>query len=211
MRTNELFHKLQGVQTIESVMALLKVDKTTAIRYVHRLRKSGYIKTRKRNDQSRIYSISFENKLKGVSYYEIINANSPVKISAPNIYNIYGREPSIEETIVFAIKTKSLRTILAALGLFRRVQDWSELYRLGKQNRVERQIGALHDLVRKIMPKTRRMFDRFRHNALPKDHYPFEYTVPDIQSKDFKEIENTWKVYLPFNRKDLGAYHDIRR
>ena len=186
-------------------MTLLGVDRKKAIYYVRRLREQDYVKTRKRPDQTRIYSISFENKLQGVSYYDIINRHSPVKISAPNISNVYGKHPTIEETIVFAIKTGSLRTILAALALFRKIENWSELYKLGKQNRLERQIGALYDLSRLIMRKVRRMPNRFRNNALPKKG-PFEYTIPGLQSTDFKNIENVWKVHLPFNRKDLEDY-----
>jgi len=209
MRSAELLRKLQGVQTIQSVMALLGIDRQKAIYYIRRLREGGYVKTRKRPDQTRVYSISFENKLKGVSYYDIINQYAPVKISAPNVYNVYGKQPTVEEALVFAIKTKSVRTILAALALFRKVENWSALYKLGRQNRIERQIGALYDLSRLIIQKVRRMPDRFRHNALPKMQYPLEYTVPSLQSKDFKNIENNWKVYLPFNKKDLEAYHDF--
>jgi hypothetical protein len=209
MRTVELLKKLQGIQTVQSVMTLLNVDLRRAIYYVRRLREQGYVKTRKRRDQTRVYSISFENRLRGVSYYDVINKHSPVKISAPNVYNVYGKQPTVEEALVFAVKTRSVRTILAALALFRKVENWSELYKIGKQNRIERQIGALYDLSRQIMRKVRRMPDRFRHNALPKTHYPFGYTIPGLQSNDFKNIEKVWKVYLPFNKKDLEEYYDF--
>ena len=210
MNATDLFKKLEGVQTIESVMAPLDVDKEKAVYYLHRLRKQGYVKTRRRSDQTRIYNISFENKLKGTSYYEIINLHSPVKIAAPNVYNVYGKQPTIEETLIFAIKTKSVRTILASLGLFRKIEDWQELYRLSKENRIERQVGALYDLSRLIMKKIKRMPDKFRHYALPKEYYPFEYTVPGLQSKDFQDIERIWKVYIPFNKDDMEAYRDFR-
>ncbi len=210
MNATELFKRLEGVQTIESVMALLGVDKEKAAYYLYRLRKQGYVKTKKRSDQTRIYNISFENKLKGTSYYEIINLHSPVKIAAPNVYNVYGKQPTIEETLIFAIKTKSVRTILASLGLFRKIEDWQGLYRLSKENRIERQVGALYDLSRLIMKKIKHMPDKFRHYALPKEYSPFEYTVSGLQSKDFQDIERTWRVYIPFNKDDMEAYRDFR-
>ncbi|MEK6961207.1 MAG: hypothetical protein AABX47_08620 [Nanoarchaeota archaeon] len=205
----DMVRKLEGVQTIDSVMSILGINKSKAIQTIYQLRKSGYVKTHKRSDQTRIYNISLKNKLKGVSYYEIINPNSPIKISPPNEYKIYGRTPSIEETIVFAIKTKSLRTILASLILFRKVTDWSELYHLSKTNRIERQVGALYDLTRLILKRSKRMPKRFMKNAQPKENYPFEYTIPGLQSKDFQKIENKWKIYLPFNKTDLEEYHDF--
>ena len=205
MKRNELLQKLAGIQTIESVMDILKVDKRIAIYYLHRLRKWGYVKTMKQSNNRRVYNISLDNKLGGKSYYEIINQHSPIKISTPVIYRIYGKEPSLEETLIYAIKTKSLRTILASLALFKKISNWVELYNLAKENHIERQVGALYDLARQIM-KVRRMTDKFRSCALPKEEYKFEYVIPKLKSRDFMEIEKVWKIYLPFNKKDLEEY-----
>lgn len=205
MKTEVLLKKLEGVQTIDSARNLLKTDKGKAVYYLFRLRKEGYVKTRHLSDNKRVYDISFENKLKGTSYYEIINKHSPVKIASPITYKIYGKDPSLEEALVYAIKTGSLRTILASLALFRKITDWSQLYRLAKKNSIERQVGALYDLARKIM-KVRSMPDRFRNNALPKKGRNFERIIPDLMSKDFRDIEEKWKVRLPFNRSDLSDY-----
>lgn len=205
METEILLKKLEGVQTIDSASNILKTSKDKAIYYIFRLRKEGYVKTKRLSNNKRVYNISFENKLKGTSYFEIINKYSPVKIASPITYKIYGKEPSLEETLIYAIKTGSLRAILASLALFKKITDWSKLYQLAKKNRIERQVGALHDLAKKIM-RVRRMPDRFRNNALPKKEYNFEYTIPGLMSKDFKDIENTWKIYLPFNKNDLSDY-----
>jgi len=205
MKTEDLIEKLKGIQTVESVKDSLKVSRNKAVYYIYRLRKQGYVKTKRVSGGKRVYSISFENRMKGTSYYEIINENSPVKITTPSIYKIYGKKPTLEETLVFAVKTGSLRTVLAALALFRKISNWSRLYQLAKQNRIERQIGALYDLARKIM-KTRRMTEKFRSSALPKKNYSFVYFIPGLKSRDFEEIENTWKIYLPFNKKDLRDY-----
>lgn len=205
MKTEILLKKLEGVQTIDSASNILKTSKGTTIYYIFRLRKEGYVKTKRLSNNKRVYNISFENKLKGTSYFEIINKYSPVKIATPMIYKIYGKNPSLEETLVYAIKTGSLRTILASLALFKSIVGWSELYQLAKKNRIERQVGALYDLAKKIM-RVRRMPDRFRNNALPKKEFNFKYTIPGLMSKDFKEIEEKWKIYLPFNKNDLSDY-----
>ena len=205
METQKLLKKLEGVQTIESAQRILTLSRRKTIYYVYRLRKEGCVKTRRLSDNKRIYTISFENKLKGTSYFEIINEHSPVKIATPITYKIYGKEPSLEETLVYAIKTNSLRTILASLALFKKISSWSELYQLAKKNRIERQVGALYDLARKFM-RIRKMPKRFRNNALPDKTYDFEYTIPGLMSRDFKDIEHVWKVYLPFNKNDLSDY-----
>ncbi|MBI2208559.1 hypothetical protein HYU50_03610 [Candidatus Woesearchaeota archaeon] len=205
METGILLKKLEGVQTIDSASNILNTNKGKTIYYLFRLRKEGYVKTKRLSNNKRVYNISFENKLKGTSYFEIINKYSPVKIATPITYKIYGKDPSLEETLVYAIKTGSLRTILASLALFKKITNWSELYQLAKKNRIERQVGALYDLAKKIM-RVRGMPDRFRNNALPKEEYNFEYTIPGLKSKDFKQVEETWKTYLPFNKNDLSDY-----
>ena len=205
MKNIELLQKLSGIQTIGSVRDILKVDKRMAIYYIHNLRKEGYVKTRRQSNNRRVYYISLENKLGGKSYYEIINQHSPIKISTPVIYRIYGKEPSLEETLIYAIKTKSLRAILASLALFKKMSNWVELHHLAKENHIERQVGALYDLARQII-KVRKMSLKFRSSALPKEGHKFEYVIPGLKSKDFMEIEKMWKMYLPFNKKDLEEY-----
>jgi len=204
METKKLLRKLQGTQTIESVKLILAVSREKAIYYIYRLRKQGYVRT-KRQGNKRIYNISFENKLGGISYYDIINENSPIKISTSELYKIYGKKPSLEETLVYAIKTKSLRVILASLALFKKIHDWNELYSLSKRNHVERQAGALYDLARTII-RTRKITKRFLNKSIPRKQDKYIYIIENLSSKDFKEIENKWKVYLPFNKADLEDY-----
>jgi hypothetical protein len=205
MEKRELLQKLAGIQTIESVMDILKVNKRMAIYYIYRLRKDGYVKTKKQRNNLRVYNISSDNKLGGTTYIEIINQYSPVKISVSAIHKIYGKQPSLEETLIYAIKTKSLRTILASLALFKKINNWPLLYKIAKENRMTRKVGVLYDLARKIM-KIRRMTNKFRNSALPKKEDKFQYIIPDLKSKDFIKIEKIWKVYLPFNKKDLEEY-----
>ncbi len=207
MKMELLLKKLEGVQTIDSIVKLLKVDRQKATYYVYRLRKAGYIKTlRSSTTGQRLYRISFQNKLKGISYYDIINKHSPIQIVAPMVYKIYGRKPSNEETLVFAIKTQSVRTILAAMALYRKIDNWMELFHLAKENHIERQVGALYDVARLSVTKVRKMPKMFLRGALPKENYSYKYAVPGLQSKDFQEIEKRWKIYVPFNKTDLEVY-----
>ncbi len=205
MKTKLILKKLEGIHNIESIMETLKISRYKAIYYIYRLRKQGYIKTKRLANNRRLYNISFENKLGGTSYYEIINKYSPIKITSQEIYKVYGKKPTLEETLVYAVKTQRLRIILASLALFKRIKDWSELYRLAKTNHIERQIGALYDLSKSIM-RTRKMTKLFRHYALPKGNPSFNYVVPGLKSKDFQNIEKTWRIYLPFNKSDLENY-----
>ena len=70
---------------------------------------------------------------------------------------------------------------------------------------MERKIGALYDLSRKIM-RTRKIDSRFKRFMLPRPQDKYQYIIKGLKTKDFKEIENTWKVYIPFNKADLEAY-----
>lgn len=205
MEVEKLLKKLKGIQTIDTIMDLLKANRRKAIYELNKLRKEGYVKTKRLSDNKRVYDISFENRLKGISYIDIINENSPIKIATTKTYQIHGKKPSVEETIIYAIETQSLRTILAALSLFRKIKNWSELYQLAKKNNSERKIGVLHDLCREIM-LTRKMTKRYRNNSLPKEKSKWEYIIPKLKSDDFKGIEKTWKIYIPFNKKDLEVY-----
>ena len=42
--------------------------------------------------------------------------------------------------------------------------------------------------------------------GLPSEKDKFTYLIPSFRSNDFKDIENKWKVYLPFNKVDLVWY-----
>ncbi len=205
MHKEELLKRLEGVHTLQSVILVLGVKRQQAAYYIHRLRKAGYVKTARSSNGNRIYSISFENKLGGTSYEELLNKISPIKLAVGVIHRFYGKTPTPEEILVYAVKRGSLRTILAALALFKKEIDWDVLYRVSKGSRCERQIGALYDLARTVM-RTRRMSGRFRTLSLPKKDHAFRYMIPGVKSNDFKEIENRWRVYLPFNRLDLEAY-----
>ena len=205
MNILKLLKKLEGIHTIESIKDEMGVNRAMAVYYVHRLKKEGYVKTKRLSNNRRVYSISMQNKLGGTDYYEIINQNSPIKLSAAETNRIYGRNVTSEETLVYALKTKDFRTILASLALFRKIADWTELYRIAKLNQAERKIGALYDMAKQIM-KVRKMPKRFRRNALHWKNNKYEFIIPGLKSKDFEKIQKEWGIYLPFNEKDLEEY-----
>ncbi len=206
MKTNELLNRIQGLQTLESIKSTFNINRTRAVYLVHRLRKKGYIKTKYDSDKKRIYYISKANALGGTSYIDVLNKYSPVKLASSEVYKIYGRQPSIEETLVYAVKSRKLRYILAGLSLFRKIKDWNELYRLAKQEDVLREIGALYDLALIKVRKIRKMSKRFRNKAIPKRNDRYLYIIYKLRSQDYNKIQERWKVYLPFNNNDLEDY-----
>lgn len=206
MKTSDLINSIKGVQTLKSIKSKLDIGTKKAVYLIYRLRKKGYVKTKRDSDNKRIYYISAENVLGGTSYVDIINKYSPIKLSSAEVYKIYGRDVSIEETIICAVKTRKLRYIMASLALFKRVSNWGELFRLAKQNNLLREIGALYDLSTKIIRKIRRMDKKFRYHALPRTNEPYKHIMPDLRSGDYKEIEKIWKIYIPFNAADLEDY-----
>lgn len=202
----EIMNKISGVQTIKSIKSILNIDRTRAIYLIYKLRKKGYVITKQDSDNVRIYYISLENALGGVSYIDIINKYSPIKLTSSEVYKIYGRSVSIEETIVYAVKTRIFRYILSSLALFKKIKNWVELYRLAKRNNLVREIGALYELVENTLPKIKKIPVSYLHYGLPKKEDNFVYILPLFNSKDYHTIENKWRVYLPFNKEDLMEY-----
>lgn len=206
MRTQELLEKLQGYVTIPVVQSTLHINRNKAIYLIHRLRKKGYVKTRYRSDKKRVYLIYPENALGGISYIDILNKYTPtgLKLATFDVHLMYGRKPSIEETLVYALKQNSVRFILAALSLFRQIKDWRLLYKLAKKEKLVRQIAALYDVARSTIPKVRKMPKRFKNLATPKKRDSYVYIIDNFDSRDLQDIENKWKVYIPLNKADLA-------
>jgi len=204
MDSQLLLKKIEGIQTIKTIMEILGVDKKKAIYYIHRLRKGGYVRTKAASDKSRIYYIFRKNRLGGISYYEIINKYSPIILAESSFYKIYGRVPSLEETLIFAIKTKKIRVIIAALSLFKHIKNWTLLGKLTRKNKVERSVGALYDLSRRVM-KTKKMSRQLRNSILPKNSR-YAYMIDGFKSKDYQDLEETWKIRIPLNKRDLDEY-----
>src|SRR3989344_1077282 len=205
MKMADLTKKIEGIYMLESIMATLKVDRGTAMNYISKLRKEGYVKTKRTSSGKRVYNISRQNKIGGKSYYEVLNQISPIKLSESETYKVYGREITFEEILIYAIKSGKLRVVLASLALFKHINNWTLLAELSSKNRVQRQVCVLYDLGRSIM-KVRKIGKQFLKTCLPKQDDKYVYIIPNLESKDFDEIQQKWKVYLPFNKGDLQEY-----
>lgn len=210
MNWQKLAKKLEGLQTVDSVAKKLEIKKNTAINYVYKLRKRGFVHNESRGkNKKRLYEIRpWKKRTEGYpGLYEIINENSPVKIVKPYESKTHLEKISIEEALVRAVKEKKFRLLLASLALFRKVEDWFKLYNLSKKEGIGRKIGALYDLSRKYVPKVKRMDKRVR-NLLKKTDVGNKYIIPELKSDDFKSIQEEWDVWIPFNKEDLKRYKE---
>ena len=207
MDINDLAKRLEGMQTISSISKIFNIERRTAINYIWELRKKGYVKTEYASNKKRIYRISLKKSVKGHSLYEIINKNSKVKLIVREDYIIHSdKQPTIEEVLARAVATKSFRTVLASLGLFNKINDWSRLNNFSEKFKIEKKIGALYD-VAKIFIRVKKMDERTRNSFLRKKRKK-EFIVENIKSKHFQDIEKRWNVYVPFNKQDLEVYKE---
>lgn len=210
MNILELAKKLEGFQTVSTISKTLNISKRTAINYISLLRKNKYIKkTSYGSRKIRMYKINLlgERDIGNPGFYEILDNNSKVKIYSPYENDrVFGRKLSIEEVIVRAIKTKNFRIILASLGLFNKVKDWTKLTYYADKEKLGRKVGALYDVARTIM-KVKKMDNRIR-NKLLKGKVEDKFIIPSIKSKNLKNIERIWNLYIPFNKADLEVYKE---
>ena len=112
----------------------------------------------------------------------------------------------MEETIIYSIKKKDVRWLIASLDLFRKIKDWSLLYNLARKENLVREVVALYEVARLSVRKVRRMPKRFKTLATPKRQDKYKYIVDKFSSLHFQDIEKKWKVYIPLNWGDLEEY-----
>ncbi|MFP4046001.1 MAG: helix-turn-helix domain-containing protein [Candidatus Aenigmatarchaeota archaeon] len=208
MDWKKIAKKLEGLQTVESISRELDIKRRTAINYLSKLRQEGYIHRQSRGKgRKRLYRIKPRKKRETgkPGLYETINENSPIEVVVPYETRVHGREITSEEAIARAVEKGEFRLILASLALFRKVEDWFDLYNEAKKKGVGRKVGALYDLSRKTVSKISRMDGRVR-NLLKKTDVDDKYIVSGLKTDDFKSIENEWNVWVPFNKEDLKRY-----
>ena len=205
----ELAKKLEGMHTIQTIQDQLDIDRARAVYIVYKLRKKGYVKTKYTSSKMRVYYIYVTNPAKGISYIDIINKYAPtagIKLADYGNHIIYGKIPSIEETLIYAINRRDVRFLIASLALFRKITNWSYLYKLAKKDNLVREVAALYDIARLVIPKIRRMPKRFKTLATPKKSDKYKYFIEGFSSKSFTDLEKKWKVYIPLNTADLEEY-----
>ena len=208
MKTIEIAKKLEGISNLDMIAKTLNVKKSTAIKMLSILRKEGFVDTSGGGKRPRLYKIS-PLRIAGKEHfglYDVINKYSKVKLWEPYKHKIIDRNLSVEEAIPMAVKEgeKNFRLVLAALGLFNHIKDWSKLCRYSKEYNVARKVGALYDVARTIM-KIRRMDNRTR-KALLRGKDKSRFIIKPHKPKYYKEIEKIWRVYVPFHKSDLDRY-----
>jgi len=203
----ELAKKLEGLQTVETISKELNVKRSTAINIAHKLRKEGYLKSWKGRGK-RFYGITPKKNIKigNPGFYDILNKYSRIKLVLPYEHRIIGKKLTVEEALIRAIKTKDIRIIIVSLELFNHIKNWRLLSKLAKEEKLERFVGALYDVAKTII-KVRRMDKRVR-NKLLKGKVKKKHLLLSVKSKDLKEIERKWNVYLPLNKADLMMYKE---
>ena len=80
------------------------------------------------------------------------------------------------------------------------------LSEIAEKANIGRKIGALYDTARTII-RARKMDERIKKSLL-KSKITGKFIVKNARTKDLKNIEKKWNVYLPFNKADLEAYKE---
>lgn len=200
MHIDELYNRLKGMHTVESIQRVLGVSRQMAIYYVHRLRKAGYVRTTGGAGKVRIYRVNRRYALGGISYEDVISRFTPIKLYTGDRL-IHGRVPSVEETLVYTLKQGTPRFSLASLWLFNRIDDWQSLYQQARKAQVLPLLVALYDIARLHM-RVRRMPARFRTYA--KRHIA-PMPSSGFRSRSFQDIEDRWQVHIPLNKADIRS------
>lgn len=207
METKALAKELEGLQTVETIQKKLRIKRSTALKYISLLRKEGYVKTSGGGKYKRSYWIETQRETeKGTGYYEIINKYSPIKLVISKEIKVIGRKLSVEEIIAWAIEKREFRMILAVLALFKKVKNWPRLYQKAKERDVRRKVGALYEAAREII-KVRKMDKRIKKKLLTAKGES-RFIIEGLKSKDFKDIEKKWNIFIPFNKADLRRYKE---
>lgn len=206
----QMVKTLQGLHTVSTVSKTLGITRRTAINYLTLLRKAGYVETTYQKGKIRWYKVSTLKKpqYQGVTLHEVINRYSKIKVTVP-IKHVIHKELSVEEALVRAIaegQKGMFRTVLASLGLFNKIKNWSRLLHYVHQYHVERAVGVLYEVTRKTM-RARAMDQRIYRALLSAPVYK-KFIVPTFKSNDFRDLQKKWKVYIPFTKADLEVYNE---
>lgn len=196
MNQEEILWKLEGLHTAETVTKALGITRQSALNLLSRLKKQGYVTTSGGGKQVRIYKITMRKQRPRVpGMFDIINRYSPMKLAPWYDHQVHGPYGP-EEALIDAIQTKSFRVILASLRLFNHITDWTKLHRLAKEKDCWAKVGALYDVAR--------LFFRVRQMpTFPRTSASHWQQLTQLRKKNFPSIANHWRIYIPFNSRDL--------
>lgn len=193
----------EGLHTVKSLASSLGIKKSTAVLYIHEMRKRGHVRTTRERKGKRLYDIS-PVRLREVGsegFIEILNRNSGLKIQKPFKQRIYGKSLTIEDALIRALKSDDPRIVLASLGLFRKPLDWKRVYSLAKKEGLEREIGSMYELSRRYF-KVRRM-DRRVRRKLRESPVRKRFIIRRVRRSDFSDIEKMWGIHIPFRKSEI--------
>lgn len=198
MPDEELLKTLEGLHTVETVAEALNIKRQSALNLLSRLKKEGYVTVSGGGKQKRLYKITtIIQRKRSPGMFDVLNKYSPMKLMPwfdHQVHGLYGPE----EALIDALETKNFRAILASLRLFNHITDWPKLYRLAKQAGSWQKIGALYDVAKKFF-RVKKMPQKYAEVETGK----FWVTLTQIKKKNFLPLSSKWKVYIPFNQKDL--------
>lgn len=197
-RKYELLWKLEGLHTVETAAKTLGITRQGALNLLCRLKKEQHVTVSGGGRRIRLYKITIRKQLPRVpGMFDIINKYSPhMKLNPWYDHQVHGRYGP-EEALIDAIQTESFRVILASLHLFKHITDWPRLYRMAKEKDCWQKVGALYDVARLFM-HVRRMGTACMRIITKK-----WVALTQLRKKNFPEIAERWKVYIPFNRRDM--------
>ena len=195
---HDLLWKLEGLQTVETVMQELHIKKQSALNLLSRLKKAGHITISGGGRRKRLYKITLTKQRSRVpGMWDVLNKYNPHFQLNPwydhQVHGTYG----VEEVLVDAVQKKSFRIALASLRLFQHVKDWKKLRHLAKEKDCWQQIGALYDVARMFF-KVRKMPERYR-----KEKFLVWRFLSQLKKKNFPSVSEYWRVYIPFNQNDI--------
>lgn len=193
--------RLEGLQTVETVMSELHLTRQSAINFLSKLRKEQHCTVRGGGRRKRLYSITMRKQLpRQPGMWDILNKYNPnFQLNPWYDHQVHGKY-TVEDVIVDAIEKKSFRICLATLRLFNHVKNWPYLYRKAKQHDCWQQVGALYDVARMVM-KVRKMPEKYFFGKYSKKYLLDKKDT--TKEERFFPIQRRWKVPIPFRWGDF--------
>lgn len=197
MNKEETLKAIEGLQTIETVAEALNIKKQSALNLISRLKRQGYVATSGGRQQKRLYKITARKQRKrNFGMFDIINKYSHMKLAPWYDHQVHGKYGP-EEALIDAIQTQSFRVILVSMKLFNHITDWPKLYKLAKEKDCWQKVGALYDVAR-LYFKVRKVPVRYLKYKSEKWQ-----RLTQLKKINFPSITKKWRVYMPFNEKDM--------
>ena len=201
MVTENMLLKLEGLHTVGTAAAIAKLSRQSTINLLSKLKKEGYVTVSGGGKQPRLYKVTTrKQRPRSPGMFDIINKYSPMKLAPWYDHQVHGTYGP-EEALVDALQTQSFRAILASMRLFNHITDWPKLYRLANEKGVWVKLMALYDVARMFI-RVKRMQDSYLHGKVQQGKWQ---AFTQLRKLNFPEIAMKWRVYIPFNPKDMEA------